>query len=71
MNILRLIFPNCPATGLYDRILKEIEKPLIELSLASTNGNQIQASKLLGLNRNTLRKKIKELEVSVIKGGKA
>ena len=50
--------------------LKEIEKPLIELTLASTNGNQIQASKLLGLNRNTLRKKIKELEVSVIKGTK-
>ncbi|WP_417429409.1 nitrogen regulation protein NR(I) [Kiloniella sp.] len=63
-------FPDLPATGLYDRILKEIEKPLIELTLASTNGNQIQASKLLGLNRNTLRKKIKELEVSVIKGAK-
>ncbi|MFD2207356.1 nitrogen regulation protein NR(I) [Kiloniella antarctica] len=63
-------FPELPSSGLYDRILKEIEKPLIELSLMSTNGNQIQASKLLGLNRNTLRKKIKELDVSIIKGAK-
>jgi len=57
-----------PAAGLYDRILKEIERPLIELSLAATRGNQIRAAKLLGLNRNTLRKKIRDLDIQVIRG---
>ncbi|MCZ4282073.1 nitrogen regulation protein NR(I) [Kiloniella laminariae] len=63
-------YPDLPSSGLYERILKEIEKPLISLSLSATNSNQIQASKLLGLNRNTLRKKIKELDVPLIKGGR-
>ncbi len=58
-----------PATGLYDRILKEIEKPLITLTLQATRGNQVKAAQVLGLNRNTLRKKIKELEIPVIRGG--
>ena len=57
-----------PAAGLYDRVLKEIERPLIELSLAATRGNQIRAAKLLGLNRNTLRKKIRDLDIQVIRG---
>ncbi len=57
-----------PASGLYDRVLREIERPLIELSLAATRGNQIRAAKLLGLNRNTLRKKIRELDIQVIRG---
>ncbi len=57
-----------PASGLYDRVLKEIERPLIELSLAATRGNQIRAAKLLGLNRNTLRKKIRDLDIQVIRG---
>jgi two-component system nitrogen regulation response regulator GlnG len=57
-----------PASGLYNRVLREIERPLIELSLAATRGNQIQAAKLLGLNRNTLRKKIRELDIQVIRG---
>jgi len=57
-----------PAAGLYDRVLKEIERPLIELSLAATRGNQIRAAKLLGLNRNTLRKKIQDLNIQVIRG---
>ncbi len=57
-----------PAAGLYDRVLREIERPLIELSLAATRGNQIRAAKLLGLNRNTLRKKIRELDIQVIRG---
>ena len=56
-----------PPTGLYSRILSELEIPLIKLSLEATNGNQIKAAELLGLNRNTLRKKIKELEISVVK----
>ncbi len=59
-----------PATGLYDRILKEIEKPLITLTLQETRGNQVKAAQVLGLNRNTLRKKIKELEIPVIRGGR-
>ncbi|MBT5186077.1 MAG: nitrogen regulation protein NR(I) [Kordiimonadaceae bacterium] len=56
-----------PSNGLYGRILSELEKPLIELCLEATKGNQIKAAELLGLNRNTLRKKIKELEIPVIK----
>jgi two-component system nitrogen regulation response regulator GlnG len=57
-----------PASGLYDRVLHEIERPLIQLSLNATNGNQLQAAKLLGINRNTLRKKIRELDIRVLRG---
>lgn len=57
-----------PAPGLYDRILREVERPLIGLSLQVTRGNQIKAAKLLGLNRNTLRKKIKDLDIDVVRG---
>ncbi len=56
-----------PAAGLYDRILREVERPLIELCLAATRGNQIRAAKLLGVNRNTLRKKIRDLDIQVIR----
>ena len=56
-----------PAAGLYHRVLKEIERPLIQLSLAATRGNQIRAAALLGVNRNTLRKKIKELDIRVFR----
>ena len=52
-----------PPDGLYQRILREIERPLIEKCLASLGGNQLKAAKLLGLNRNTLRKKITELGI--------
>ncbi|MGH6882266.1 nitrogen regulation protein NR(I) [Hypericibacter sp.] len=57
-----------PARGLYDRVLREIERPLIQLSLEATRGNQIRAAEMLGLNRNTLRKKIRELDISVLRG---
>jgi two-component system nitrogen regulation response regulator GlnG len=57
-----------PAAGLYDRVLREIERPLILLTLAATRGNQIRAAQLLGLNRNTLRKKIRELDIEVMRG---
>ena len=57
-----------PAGGLYDRVLREVERPLILLTLAATRGNQIKAAQLLGLNRNTLRKKIRELDIQVIRG---
>jgi two-component system nitrogen regulation response regulator GlnG len=57
-----------PAAGLYDRILREIERPLIVATLGATRGNQIKAAHLLGLNRNTLRKKIRELDIPVVRG---
>jgi len=54
-----------PPSGLYDRVLREIEKPLIVLTLGATRGNQLKAAQLLGLNRNTLRKKIRDLDIDV------
>jgi two-component system nitrogen regulation response regulator GlnG len=57
-----------PPPGVYDRIVQEVERPLISICLAATRGNQIRAAQLLGLNRNTLRKKIRDLGLEVIKG---
>jgi two-component system nitrogen regulation response regulator GlnG len=57
-----------PPSGLYDRVIREVERPLIAISLVAARGNQIRAAQLLGLNRNTLRKKIRELGVEVIRG---
>lgn len=57
-----------PASGLYDRVLHEMERPLIQLSLSATRGNQVKTAQLLGLNRNTLRKKIRELDIKVVRG---
>jgi two-component system nitrogen regulation response regulator GlnG len=57
-----------PGAGLHGRVVREVERPLIELSLAATGGNQIKAAKMLGLNRNTLRKKIRELDIRVVRG---
>ncbi|WP_428247377.1 nitrogen regulation protein NR(I) [Ferrovibrio sp.] len=57
-----------PPNGLYDRMLRELEIPLISLSLAATRGNQIKAASMLGLNRNTLRKKIRDHNIQVIRG---
>ncbi len=59
-----------PAAGLYQRVLREVERPLITLTLQATKGNQIRAAEVLGLNRNTLRKKIRELNIPVIRGAK-
>jgi two-component system nitrogen regulation response regulator GlnG len=52
-----------PAPGLYGRILREVEHPLIVATLEITRGNQLRAADILGLNRNTLRKKIKDLNI--------
>lgn len=54
-----------PPAGLYQRVLEEVEYPLILAALTATRGNQIRAADLLGLNRNTLRKKIRELGIAV------
>ena len=59
-----------PPNGLYQRILQEIEKPLIEKVLSATGGNQLRSADLLGLNRNTLRKKITDLKITVPKNHK-
>jgi two-component system nitrogen regulation response regulator GlnG len=55
-------------TGVYDRVIAEVERPLIQMTLSATRGNQIRAAQILGLNRNTLRKKIRELEIPVVRG---
>lgn len=57
-----------PPPGLYHRVLSELEYPLILATLTATRGNQIKAADVLGLNRNTLRKKIRDLGVTVFKG---
>ena len=57
-----------PTPGLYNRILKELERPLLAITLDATQGNQLRAADLLGLNRNTLRKKLRELDIPIIKG---
>ena len=69
---LRRHFPpgggSLPEPGLYERILREVERPLIQHCLAATNGNQIRSAEILGLNRNTLRKKIRYLDIPVVRG---
>ena len=52
-----------PPEGLYDRVLAEVERPLLRLTLAAVRGNQLRAARLLGMNRNTLRKKLTDLGV--------
>ncbi len=54
-----------PPAGLHERIIAEVERPLIELALAATGGNQLRCAELLGLNRNTLRKKLTEHNIEV------
>ncbi|HRY02153.1 MAG TPA: sigma 54-interacting transcriptional regulator, partial [Beijerinckiaceae bacterium] len=56
-----------PPPGLYHRILREIEYPLLSAALAATRGNQIKAAELLGLNRNTLRKKVRDLDIRLMR----
>jgi two-component system nitrogen regulation response regulator GlnG len=50
-----------PSAGLYGRVLQEIERPLLSVAMAECGGNQLRAAELLGLNRNTLRKKLRDL----------
>lgn len=53
--------------GLHRIIIEQVEKPLIELSLRKYNGNQVKAAKLLGINRNTLKKKIDAYRIEIKK----
>jgi two-component system nitrogen regulation response regulator GlnG len=57
-----------PIRDLYDRVVAEVERPLLKLALSATRGNQIKAAAMLGLNRNTLRKKLRELDLPVVRG---
>ncbi|WP_298853590.1 helix-turn-helix domain-containing protein, partial [uncultured Sphingomonas sp.] len=52
-----------PPDGLYERILAEIEPPLLRAAMAAARGNQLRAARLLGLNRNTLRKKLSDHDI--------
>ncbi|MDQ3558915.1 MAG: nitrogen regulation protein NR(I) [Pseudomonadota bacterium] len=56
-----------PPPGLYQRVLREVETPVISAALSATRGNQIKAAELLGMNRNTLRKKIRELDILIMR----
>jgi two-component system nitrogen regulation response regulator GlnG len=53
-----------PPDGLYHRILATIERPLLKTAMEAARGNQIRAAKLLGVNRNTLRKKLQDLDIN-------
>jgi two-component system nitrogen regulation response regulator GlnG len=59
-----------PSSGLYERILQEVERPLLSIALSECRGNQLRAAELLGLNRNTLRKKIRDLGLEAGRGRK-
>ncbi|HLW93589.1 MAG TPA: nitrogen regulation protein NR(I) [Roseiarcus sp.] len=66
-ELFRSFGNDLPPVGLYHRILRELEAPIIAATLATTRGNQIKAAELLGLNRNTLRKKIRDLDLRTIR----
>ena len=53
--------------NLYSLVIERVERPLIELTLKKTRGNQIRAAQILGINRNTLRKKITDLRIELKK----
>ncbi len=56
-----------PPPGLYQRVMREVERPLIAAALAATGGNQVRAAQLLGINRNTLRAHMKALNIDMVK----
>jgi len=66
-QLLREYEPNLPPAGLYQRVIDRVEAPLIAMALNACGGNQIKAADLLGLNRNTLRKKIRAHAIEIVK----
>jgi two-component system nitrogen regulation response regulator GlnG len=66
-QLLREHEPKLPPAGLYQRVIDKVEAPLIAMVLNACGGNQIKASELLGLNRNTLRKKIRAHAIEIVK----
>ena len=52
-----------PSSGLYERVLQEVERPLFQITLKRLQGNQKQAAHVLGIHRNTLRRKLTELNI--------
>ncbi len=60
----RLSIANESEGTIYQNVIEQVERPLLKLALAATNGNKVRAASLLGLNRNTLRSKINSLEIS-------
>jgi two-component system nitrogen regulation response regulator GlnG len=67
-ELFRSFGETLPPVGLYHRLLRELEAPLLAATLSATRGNQIKAAEILGLNRNTLRKKIRDLDLRGIRG---
>ena len=67
-ELFRSFGDSAPPVGLYHRVLRDLEVPLIAATLAVTRGNQIKAAEILGLNRNTLRKKIRDLDLRGARG---
>ncbi|WP_338723701.1 nitrogen regulation protein NR(I) [Devosia sp. XK-2] len=66
-QLLREYEPNLPPAGMYQRVIDKVEAPLIAMALNACGGNQIKAADLLGLNRNTLRKKIRTHSIEIVK----
>jgi two-component system nitrogen regulation response regulator GlnG len=66
-QLLREHEPHLPPSGLYQRVLDKVEAPLIAMALNACGGNQIRAADLLGLNRNTLRKKIRTHNIEIVR----
>ena len=56
--------PELPPPGIYQRVIREVEAPAILAALAATGGNQLKAAELLGINRNTLRTRIRDLGIN-------
>ena len=56
-----------PTPGLYERIVREVERPLLIIMLKQVSCNQKKAAEILGINRNTLRKKLDELQIDLKK----
>ena len=60
-NYFSLLDSASPPTGLYEDVISEVEKVLISETMKYTSNNQLRASEILGINRNTLRKKLQNL----------